>query len=139
MDHLNQAKWSEYVKGQLPNDLHSELEKHLYECEECLVLYMQTLDEIEIDIEPSSDFTDVVMNHISTDTKKDTQKKSVFLHYAVAAAITLALMFSGVFEGIANAMSEVEQERAVDTSVSERILDKSLLWLDQIKTREGRE
>ena len=139
MSHPNQEKWKLFVNGQLPNDVHAELEKHLYECEECLVVYMQVLDELESEIEPSSDFTDVVMTQITTVAKKGSRKKSVFLHYAVAASITLALMFSGVFEEIANSMSAIEQERVVDTSVSERILDKSLLWLDQFKTKEGRE
>ncbi|PMX96420.1 hypothetical protein C1Y18_36280, partial [Pseudomonas sp. MPR-R5A] len=61
-------------------------------------------------------------------------QKSIF-HYGVAAAMTLILMSTGVFQSLTQYAGGVESQgfKEKDTSMTEGIVDKTFAWMDSLE------
>jgi anti-sigma factor RsiW len=157
MKHFSYDEWLNYVKEETNEKTREEFESHLYTCDQCLELYLQAVAVHESSLpilSNESSFTDLVMADISkqkeTNKKPAVQKQIVkakkpfyqqaAFHYLLAAAATLLLTFSGVFQSLATYASAVEaphHSKEKKLSVTEGVIDKTFAWMDSLEKKEA--
>ncbi|SDN21116.1 anti-sigma factor [Bacillus sp. OK048] len=152
MKHFSYDEWLNYVKDEVNDKAREELESHLYVCDQCLEHYLQALSVHESSLpllSNDSSFTDLVMAEVSK--QKEVVKKpsikskkpfyqQVAFHYLIAAAATLLLTFSGVFQSLATYASAVEapqHSKEKRASVTEEVIDKTFAWMDSLEKKEA--
>ena len=152
MKHYSEQEWMKYVENELDKDVREVYENHLYSCDQCLDIYLQAVAEVETElpvITNEADFTDLVMAQISEskvpkiqDVKeiRKTSKRfyqAAIFHYSIAAAMTILLMSTGVFQSITKYTENVQnpsfQEKR--TSMTEGIVDKTFAWMDSLESK----
>lgn len=150
MKHYAYDEWLKYVKNELEDDVREAYEDHLYSCDQCLELYLTAVEEDDLPIiENEPDFTDLVMAQITNQKqltaveekeRKHPKKRVTFyqksiFHYGVAAAMTLILMSTGVFQSLTQYAGGVESQgfKEKDTSMTEGIVDKTFAWMDSLE------
>jgi anti-sigma factor RsiW len=157
MKHFKYDEWLSYVKNDISDKAREELESHLYTCDQCLEHYLQAISEHESSLPVLSNepgFTDLVMANVSeqkaavekpASLKKTAASKKPFyqqaaFHYLIAAAATLLLTFSGVFQSLATYASAVEAPKHMKEkrlSVTEGVIDKTFAWMDSLEKKEA--
>jgi hypothetical protein len=153
MKHFSYDEWLNYIKNDITENIREEFENHLYTCDQCLELYLQAIAEHESSLPTlpnESIFTELVMSEVSKQHSKESAveqketKKSLFyqhaaFHYFLAAAATLLLMFSGVFQSLATYASAVEAPTIQEKkpSVTEGVIDKTFAWMDSLEKKEA--
>lgn len=135
----------QYVKEQCTAEEQRLIEDHLYDCERCLETYMNILDEQANSmpaILDTSHFTDRVFEDIRSRNQTEEKRASAnpLIHYFVAAGFTLLLMFSGVFNGLTNWISEDAMNPTKSGSFSDEMLNKTVEILDTMNhnKKEGK-
>lgn len=157
MKHYSYDEWLSYVKDEVSDKTREELESHLYTCDQCLENYLQAISVHESSLpvlSNESSFTDLVMEEVSKQkvvnenpvpkkqpvkAKKPFYQQAVF-HYLIAAAATLLLTFSGVFQSLATYASAVEAPKDMKEkklSVTEGVIDKTFAWMDSLEKKEA--
>lgn len=154
MMHYSEQEWMKYVKNELDKDVREEYENHLYSCDQCLESYLMAVEAEEAVlpmISNESAFTDLVMAQIA-DIKMETiqkpkagqKKKSIyqssFFHYSIAAAVTILLMTTGVFQSITQYAESVQNPNLQEEpSMTQGLVDKTFAWMDSLegKTKEA--
>lgn len=156
MKHYRYDEWLSYVKDEVSGKTREELEGHLYTCDKCLEHYLQAISEHESSLPILSNetsFTDLVMAEVSKQkeviekpallkqsvkSKKPIYQQAAF-HYLIAAAATLLLTFSGVFQSLATYASAVEAPNIKEKklSVTEGVIDKTFAWMDSLEKKEA--
>lgn len=136
MKHYNLAEWQQYVQDGLDEEIRVQYENHLYQCDQCLELYVQAVEtnEAEVnDISESDYFTDKIMEQIYDQSKQQPEEekkriqshKQTFMHYAIAVAMTVLLMSTGVFSELMKMTDTVEKnETRHKESFVQNILDQ---------------
>jgi anti-sigma factor RsiW len=157
MKHFSYDEWLNYVKDEINEKTREEFESHLYTCDQCLELYLEAVAVHESSLpilSNESSFTDLVMADISkqkaagkkTSAPKQTVKakkpfyQQAAFHYLLAAAATLLLTFSGVFQSLATYASAVEAPQNMKEkkpSVTEGVIDKTFAWMDSLEKKEA--
>jgi anti-sigma factor RsiW len=171
MKHGTSEQWLAYVGHELPDEESDELEKHLESCEACMELYIQSV-ELAVDSYPmlqsEAALADSVMDAIhagghsrptvslsvvegASSTRKwlslGAWTRHPIFHYTVAAAITMILMSSGLFQSLAEGRGQVDplspEFKQVEPpnehlSVSQQLLDKTIVMLDSIQPKHER-
>lgn len=148
--HYIRQQWSEYLLGKTEVGVQGAMEDHLYGCEVCLSLYLELVDQQET-MQLSAEFTDQVMERLalagneisvgieSISSKIDvaSRRPKLWLHYTVAASITLILVSSGLFQQLfaqsahmSNVISKPKRE-----AVTDRLINKAFALLDQMPTK----
>ncbi|CEG26383.1 anti-sigma factor family protein [Bacillus sp. B-jedd] len=149
MKHYSLADWLAYIEGEADAHQQAEMEDHLYSCAECLDLYSTGI-EINEEHFPgiqNPEFTDYVMQQINfvkgrgeedgntvsrlIPNEKPYYRNQVF-HYIVAAAATLLLMFSGVFQSITAIAGNIDSQTK-NRSYTEGIITKTFAWMDSLE------
>ena len=157
MKHFSNDEWLRYVKDEISDKTREELESHLYSCDQCLEHYLLALSEYESSLPVltnESSFTDLVMAEVSKQkevnekpavvkqpekSKKPFYQQAAF-HYLIAAAATLLLTFSGVFQSLATYASAFEAPKLSNEkklSVTEGVIDKTFAWMDSLEKKEA--
>ncbi|RHW43507.1 hypothetical protein D1B31_02285 [Neobacillus notoginsengisoli] len=149
MKHYSLADWLAYIEGKADAHQQAEMEDHLYSCAECLELYSTGI-EINAAHFPgiqNQEFTDHVMNQITfakgqgeedgnalsqPHRKEKPYYRNQVFHYIVAAAATLLLMFSGVFQSI-TAIAGTIDSKTKNTSYTEGFITKTFAWMDSLE------
>ena len=152
MMHYSEQEWMKYVKNELDKDVREEYEDHLYSCDQCLEVYLMAVEAEEAELPLISnevDFTNLVMAQIA-ETKKDKPQKqkigkkkksiyqSAFFHYSIAAAVTILLMTTGVFQSITQYAENVQNPNLQEqrTSLTEGLVDKTFAWMDSLEGKK---
>ncbi len=153
MMHYSEQEWMKYVKNELDKDVREEYENHLYSCDQCLESYLMAVEAEEAElpmISNEADFTTLVMAQIA-DVKRETAQKSLigkkkksiyqssFFHYSIAAAVTILLMTTGVFQSITQYAENVQNPNLQEEpSMTQGLVDKTFAWMDSLegKTKE---
>ncbi|KEQ25193.1 anti-sigma factor family protein [Paenibacillus tyrfis] len=157
--------WMQYVNDELPPEERERCEAHLDDCDACLELYMECIGQLadRLPALPDTDaFAAAVMqrwtekqalapgaeNHPANQSAERKQRipwtQSPFFHYAVAAAITLLLMSTGVFRSLMGhpepgRMSYSASDRTeAYVPFSEILLEKTIGLLDSIQPKHER-
>jgi anti-sigma factor RsiW len=165
MKHYNVEEWFVYVKGHLSTDDQQMYEAHLYECETCLQLYMECVEkastlepELGSEADTATDATkpsyleeawieqiiqriDIqkkeLRTHLNPARKTALYQKPVF-QYALAAAITIILMTTGIFQGITGGIEKQpsnQTKQTMGTSYTDQLMDKTVAMLDAIQLK----
>jgi hypothetical protein len=151
MKHYSYKEWQQYVMNEMSDSYREKLEDHLYSCDQCLELYSQAVTANETSLPTLPDeahFTDHVMKMVpvtnSNVSKVETASKvpdTRLFHYLLAAAATLLLMFTGVFQSLASYTSAFEkpmiQEKKTKPSVTEGVINKTFAWMDSLEKKEA--
>jgi hypothetical protein len=171
MSHYTLEQWKRYVEDDITFEDRDFYESHLSSCESCLQLYMQSLDaaagSYPVVVDQTA-FADSVMEAIRAHSvelpqvqlqpvahpnpnserfKRANWLRHPLFHYTVAAAITLVLMNSGVFQSIAERFgtadlfrAETAQEEGLieQPSVSKKLMEKTIVMLDAIQPKNER-
>lgn len=156
MTHFSKGKWKDYKDNIIPEEERISMEDHLYICDNCMDIYLNLIDNEELDFAermiPSS-FTEIVMEKVEkiTPISKPIRKKkmieNIFMYYVAAASVVLVLTAGGVF----TKMTDLPMEKiGVDTiktqesigsiySFSERIVDNTNNFVNNFGTgkKEG--
>lgn len=153
MMHYSEQEWMKYVKNELDKDVREEYENHLYSCDQCLESYLMAVEAEEAElpmISNEADFTTLVMAQIADVKMETTQKQqrgqkkksiyqSSFVHYSIAAAVTILLMTTGVFQSITQYAESVQNPNLQEEpSMTQGLVDKTFAWMDSLegKTKE---
>lgn len=148
MNHYTEQAWKQYVEERLSPDTLSEMELHLYQCDECLTMYMTSLEQMETVLPimemDTQGYVDAIIAR-TTGTKRSWYH-STMLHYGIAAAATLILVATGFFHGISQELDSVgsfKPANSINTSsslqtdkpISDQLLNKTLAWLDTLQNK----
>jgi hypothetical protein len=149
--HYSYEVWCQYVKNEMDGNVREDVETHLYSCDQCLDIYLQVLEteDAGLPIIPNeSQFTDTIMVNIA-DLKKSNAnleegKKSFYqssaFHYILAAAMTIIMMSTGVFQSITKVADTVQSPKTLQKypSFSDGLIHKTFDWMDsfEIKNKE---
>ncbi|HGH7179577.1 hypothetical protein DXB51_25745 [Bacillus cereus] len=134
MMHYSKEDWSNYTLDTIANNERESMEEHLYECDHCLALYMESIDEQHENLPMINDdsFTNEVMTQINfetlqpNETIKTNSLKRTIIHYIIATAATIIFMASGLFQYIFTATSNFEKSsKENETSISQQIVNKA--------------
>lgn len=146
MNHFSYEQWTQYVKNEVDEKVRTRFDDHLYSCDQCLEVYLQVVanesDELPILVN-EDEFTNIVMSKVANKTTKAIPfyQKTVF-HYAIAVAMTILLMSSGVFQSITKYVDNVQSPslQQVTPSVTEEFVNKAFAWMDtfDIKNKEAK-
>lgn len=149
--HYAYEVWCQYVKNELDGSVREDVETHLYSCDQCLDIYLQVLDSEESGlpkIQNETQFTDSIMANIADLKKKNASlgegKKSFYqssaFHYLLAAAMTIIMMSTGVFQSITKVVDAVQSPQTFQQapSFSEGLIHKTFTWMDsfELKNKE---
>ncbi|WP_242223802.1 hypothetical protein [Bacillus cereus group sp. BfR-BA-01380] len=138
MTHFSKEAWCNYILDLLSNSERESMEQHLYECDHCLALYMEIIDEQNENLPMINDdsFTNEVMEQINFEAleseekmskKQPRQIKSTLIHYIIATAATLIFMASGLFHYIFTVTASFEQSsKQSGVSISKQIVNKTI-------------
>lgn len=143
MKHFTHEYVLDYITNRLTESKRVEFEDHLYTCDQCLNIYTTIVEEQEDDPRlDGSQLAEQVLDQL-TGQQKSFRGKNSFLqnaifHYGVAAAVTIILMTSGVFQGIAGLLSTVEVTPIIqqDESVSKQLMNKALTFIEMIEPNQ---
>jgi anti-sigma factor RsiW len=152
--HYSKQAWMDYVKGHLMEEDRPSFEAHLYNCEMCFQLYMACVsqegelnpDESTI-VQQEEEWIDQIMETIQVQKNTLLLQSSLpnppriplfqrsWLHYTVAAAITIILMAAGLFQGLmsSNKIIQSESQPAHESSYTDQLMDKTVMMLDAIQ------
>lgn len=92
--HYDEQTWSLYINEQLlPNEI-SEMEHHLYRCDDCLTRYMSCMEQMTMTLPTLETDERTYVDTVLTRTlgTKRSWYHSTILHYGIAAAATLILV-----------------------------------------------
>lgn len=131
MRHFTKDVLRSYMNAK--SDQEKSIEKHLLECDKCMDLYLSLLEEVEINRVLSDDFTEVTLHQIEKILPSPPKKKqnTAFIHYLVAAGLTILLTLTGVFQGVLN-VTEMQQKQN-NPSVTDQLMTKTNDVLEEIK------
>jgi anti-sigma factor RsiW len=146
MKHISYEEWLDYVEDHISDPVRDQYEAHLYTCDHCMEIYLSAVEASESsfpDISDESGFTEAVMAEVQCKKKPDARKKQKFyqqaaFHYIVAAAMTILLMYTGVFQQLVGFAEEFE--RSARPSITEEMMKKTSDFIDNVEneTKEER-
>jgi predicted anti-sigma-YlaC factor YlaD len=149
--HYSQAEWSLFIKGNLDESERESQEQHLNECDQCLQSYMEAMEQTASlpQLENEQLFTDDLMKVIgeikqeatvptNARRKTKTNHRQTILHYTAAAAVTLLLMGSGVFQQMymQSAQISIDTLKHREESLSDKLMKKASVMLNSIHLPE---
>lgn len=154
MSHYEQDIWESYIRGDLPDKFAVEIEDHLYQCDVCLFTYTTYL-ELHSSRLPSPLDGDALTNDILTtifgpnieQVEIETPSSNIepvridhwrsLRNYLIAAAATIILMVTGVFNGLFEQVDGLQSRTAErETSVSEKLVDQTAIFLNDIHPKK---
>lgn len=135
MSHYSLDEWENYVNNSINEDKRIEMENHLFTCDHCLEVYMNTLDDSNVYSEALGyEFTNKITKAIKNDIRSSEIKKSktypsnILLYYTAAASITLFLMSQGFFTAITRGIPQTTVHIMNSSKYVEKISQNS--WAD---------
>jgi predicted anti-sigma-YlaC factor YlaD len=128
MAHYDYIEWLLYKNKALSDNKMKEMEEHLYNCENCLDIFLTLIDDQEVEhaekIVPL-DFTAKVLKNISQTEIKSKPRKakgSVYYntgYYAAVAAVTVFLTIGGFYTNLVDAVPKISASvQQVDVQVN---------------------
>lgn len=156
MTHFTKEEWQQYQNAVLDEVKMKIMEDHLYDCENCMQIFLSTIDEKEVELAADimdKDFCDKTMSALFPQpvrlakTKAKTKAKSnniknIFAYYTAAAALTLFFVGGGVFQSMVDNYSSISQIAQADISqvkqnsevnLSVQIADKTSKWIEKFE------
>lgn len=159
MKHYDYMEWFFYKEKNISDEKYREMEEHLYNCDECMNIFLSLIDNLEIDQAEeaiSSDFTKNVIGNIQKVKYKPKPKIyneatsfiSGFGYYVAAAAVVIMLTWSGFFSGLVDVVPKIAEttieENITDKpniifSLSEKIVNRTSSFINDFEIYNGKE
>ncbi|WP_421383046.1 hypothetical protein ACOJQI_02030 [Bacillus salacetis] len=146
MKHVSYEEWLKYVENELSEKVREKYEEHLYSCDDCMEIYLTALEASETSFPGFSEdhFTDSIIADIQRykePVEPDAGKKQKFyqraaFHYLIAAAMTILLMYTGVFQQLIGFTEEFE--RSSRPSITNELMNKTTNFIENVE-KETRE
>jgi anti-sigma factor RsiW len=147
MKHVSYEEWLKYVEDELDEEARERYEEHLYSCDHCMEIYLTALETGGTSFPEISDearFTESVIEEVqqykeqgepSTAKTQRFYQKAAF-HYIIAAAMTIVLMYTGVFQQLIGFAEEFE--RSSHPSITNELMNKTADFINEVEnqTRE---
>jgi Putative zinc-finger len=159
MSHYDQQVWERYLRGEITGETAAVLEEHLYECDNCLESYTIYL-ELHSSSIPAPLEDDVLTKNILTavygsnadlmdqqiddppivePTPVRVDRWRTLRNYAIASAATIILVVTGTFNGLFKQVDDLKSRTAArESSVSEKLVDKTVTFLDGIHHKNNK-
>jgi len=113
-EHFSSDEWQVFKQKTIEPEICAEMEVHLQFCESCQELYLNLIEQTDLELAQKAippDFTDSLLKKVAkqpTETiilkfptkKSQPDRKNIFAYYVSAAILTLALMSGGVFDSM---------------------------------------
>lgn len=144
MKHYDEQTWSLYINEQLLPNESSEMEHHLYRCDDCLTRYMSCMEQMTMTLPALETDERTYVDTVLTRTlgSKRSWYHSTILHYGIAAAATLILVATGFFHGLSQELGpqgalqpSPPSATKIDQPISDQLLNKTLTWLDTLQKK----
>lgn len=144
MKHIQDQTLMDYINDQLTEPERMEVERHLDECELCFESYLTHIDSWSLNTSLSEDFTDQTINQLIEGHKKPekiqkqntySKRNKTFFNYAIAAGLTVLLMFSGVFESMFTSFNDDSIKQR--PSISKQLVEKTGNIIEIDKNKKG--
>jgi hypothetical protein len=154
MRHYSIEEWSAYDAGSLSAENQHEYEDHLYSCDVCLQLYTDCIASLKLDstavASMPSDLNEAYIEQIMVRIESEKQQYKHFnpirkialyqkpvVQYALAAAITIILMTTGILQGITGGSEKppLDTKQTLDASYTDQLMDKTVAMLDTIQLK----
>jgi predicted anti-sigma-YlaC factor YlaD len=159
MKHYDYVEWIFYKEKTLSDKMIQEMEEHLYECNECMDIFLSLINEEEIykaEETISSDFTSCVIDSIQeirykpkiTVKRQNTSFKNIFGYYVAVAAVTILLTFGGFYSGLVDAVPQVAKSTVIKDTInkpniisnlSEEIVNRTSNFVNNFQIFNSRE
>ena len=162
MSHFAREQWSAYVQNRLSGEERRRCEEHLYNCDFCLSVYLECVER-EGDALPAlpkeDEFAEAVMRRIGRRERRvparrhSEERRSealrpgglqpagggradrrTLLHYTAAAAVTLVLMSSGMFQALLADVQHIQRAEAAH-SLSDRLMEKAVAAIESLRPK----
>ncbi|TYR73680.1 hypothetical protein FZC79_17545 [Rossellomorea vietnamensis] len=148
MKHIPYEDWLKYVEDGLGEPVREQYEEHLYSCDHCMEIYLAALQFNETSLPALPDalrFTDQVMADVLAGKQKETPgagKEEKFyqraaFHYIVAAAMTILLMTTGVFQQMIGFAEEFQRNSG--PSVTTELMNKTTDFINNVENETRKE
>lgn len=153
-EHIDNAEWSQYQSGLLPEPQASALELHVRDCGQCQEKILALIDGEAIpkdDMRIPDDFTHCVMVRLSQMQQQKAEvrkqdwhkRKGLLFYYTAAAAITLFLMAGGAFQALVDSGSqamaitnkETAPVRQFNLDWSDKVVYQAASWIQSFETQ----
>lgn len=137
MNHFSYEQWKQYVKSEINESVREDYDNHLYSCDQCLEVYLNVVDELENElpaIKDQDEFTNLIMEKVVQQKKIPFYQSTIF-HYAVAAAMTILFISTGVFQSITS-YADIVQAPALQEetpTLTDGIINKTFAWMDSLE------
>lgn len=155
MEHYTKEQWQQFRKEECSQDIYLKMEEHLTECDLCLSVFLELIDEQEIVAANnllSPDFAKRVMKKVqghkySANKKKkwfNEKLKSMVVYYMAAASITLIFVGSGLFQNfvekgtdaeIAKIGSKIINDKKLYYDISGEVANRASVWIQNFETQ----
>ena len=153
MKHYDYIEWLFYKNNTLSREKMEEMEEHLYNCDQCMEIFLSLIDEKEIaaasKIVPSA-FNEDIMKKIKSTKVKSIKviKKPVkypFGYFVAVASVTIVLTFGGFFTDLVDtvpnisasvSMLENRESPNVIMNLSEKIINRTSKFIVSIENIE---
>jgi hypothetical protein len=147
MKHVTYGEWLKYVEGGLEEQARDQYEEHLYSCDGCMEIYLAALEAGGTsfpDLSDEAGFAESIIGQVQHYKEQDNpliSKKQKFyqkaaFHYVVAAAMTILLMYTGIFQQLIGFTEEFE--RSSHPSFTTELMNKTTNLIENVEnqTRE---
>jgi hypothetical protein len=124
MRHYDYVEWLLYKNNLISEEKQVEMEEHLYNCDDCMKVFLSSIDDMEIEeagILVPDDFSSRIMSNIKNvrPIKRPINKKKnfndLFLYYISVASVAIFFTAGGIF----TKMVEVVPQISVGMSIEE--------------------
>jgi anti-sigma factor RsiW len=147
MSHFAREQWSAYVQNRLSGEERRRCEEHLYICEHCLTVYLECVEREGAalpELKKEDAFTEAVMRRVLRPEGRhperlhpeggDRADRRTLLHYTAAAAVTLVLMSSGMFQALLADVQHIQRAEAAH-SLSDRLMEKAVAAIESLRPK----
>lgn len=153
MSHRSEAYWRRYAgTDKLSRVERDAAEAHLYECDACLALYMQAVEQLDVQARLGSEAEKQLKAGLRQHPtlQKTTarrrgwtarrERRRTLVHYTIAAALTLFLLSSGVWQHYLDQTAQPGQTStaaAEGGTISEQMMARTTELLQTWKSAAG--
>ena len=153
MKHYDELEWLFYKERVVSEEKYNEMENHLYECDECMNIFLSLINNEEINSAEEiilENFTDSVMNNIKSFKNKPIAKvgkssmifKDIFGYYVAVATVAIILTWGGFFSSLVDTLPKAAKlainEKAMSTpniifNMSEKIVNRTSNFINNFQ------
>ena len=129
MKHYDYIEWIFYKKKVLSEEKMTEMEEHLYTCDDCMNIFFSLIDDEEVEKAEKSlslDFTANIMINIENMkympkpkvSKSKIRSKDILIYYMAVASVTIVLTLGGFYNGLVDMVPYVTQSTTINQNIN---------------------